>query len=123
MNQFTDYECLVIRALLRGHFSVPEIDTILQDAEFISEKHSGCGYFLTVKHPLLPIERVVCTDPAVEGRIGDIFVGFLLFLGEGELMLECCSYATDSNPDGDVPSDIREQELDIDVEAKPEKPE
>jgi len=35
------------------------VSSIERDAVFVNYEYSGCGYFLTVRHPDLPLERIV----------------------------------------------------------------
>jgi hypothetical protein len=58
-------------------------------AEFVRYEYSGCGYFLTVRHPEIPQERIVCNKPFVVGVAQGIRCGFIVFIERGELMLEC----------------------------------
>ena len=53
---------------------------------------SGAGYFLTIKDPVLPKHRIVLDSPDIRGRLGGIEVGYLVFVENSELMLECYSY-------------------------------
>lgn len=53
---------------------------------------SGAGYFLTIKDPLFPKHRIVLDSPHIRGKLGGIEVGYLAFVENSELMLECFSY-------------------------------
>jgi len=53
---------------------------------------SGAGYFLTIKDPVLPKHRIVLDSPDIRGKLGGIEVGYLAFVENSELMLECYSY-------------------------------
>ena len=53
---------------------------------------SGAGYFITIKDPVLPKHRIVLDSPDIRGRLGGIEVGYLAFVENSELMLECYSY-------------------------------
>jgi hypothetical protein len=80
---------------------------LLCDAERLdSYENTGCGYFLSVKHPSLPAEPRTLSEPAVVGKFGDIQAGFVVFLGYGELTLECHTWGP-----VDVPEDFREREV------------
>ena len=53
---------------------------------------SGAGYFLTIKDSMLPKHRIVLNRPDIRGKLGGIDVGYLAFVENSELMLECYSY-------------------------------
>lgn len=53
---------------------------------------SGAGYFLTIKASMLPKHRVVLNRPDIRGTLGGINVGYLAFVENSELILECYSY-------------------------------
>jgi hypothetical protein len=53
---------------------------------------SGAGYFLSIKDESLPSERTVLDNPKIDGKLGEFDVGFLAFIEDSELTLECYSY-------------------------------
>ena len=63
---------------------------------------TGNGYFLTVKHPSLPIERIVCDEPMIIGECDGIETGFVVFIENGELTIECHGWG-----DKAIPQDYR----------------
>ncbi len=113
MSVFSTYESQVLRTLLSSRYSGSEIDAVINEASFVALEHTGVGYFLTVTHPLMPSTRTVCSQPQVEGRFRDVHCGFVLFLEDGELTFECFSYPSQTNSNGDVPGDLREQPVKI----------
>ena len=82
--------------------------TIARDAQLVGYEYSGCGYFLTVKHGLVPKERVVCSATMVVARAGEVEGGYIAFLENGELMLECYTAGA-----VDVPEVFRDLRVEI----------
>ena len=113
MSVFTDYEREVIRLLLGRRWPTSAIDALLEEAVLVSIEHTGCGYFLTASHPSVASERIVYDEPAVQGSLTGVHCGFVLFLENGELCLECFGFPTETNLSGDVPRDVREQPVRI----------
>lgn len=60
---------------------------------------SGAGYFVTIKDKRLPIQRVVLQKPDIRGILGNIDVGYIAFIENSELMLECFSYDNEVLPE------------------------
>lgn len=108
MSVFTLYECEVVKLLVGDRLPVSELDDILATATALSEDHTGVGYFLTVRHPILPTERIVCNHPTVTGRLGDLTCGFVVFIEDGTLTIECHGWGGE-----DLPRDIRERAVAI----------
>ena len=106
MSHFREFEKEAIRLLAAPLFDASSIEIILADAELVSYDYSGVGYFLTVRHPAVPVGRVVLSEPEVVGRCGDVAGGFLVFVEGGELMLEC--YTAGSI---EVPASFRDLEV------------
>lgn len=73
-------------------------------------EYTGSGYFLTLAHQLLPAQAKTLSFPAVVGRSGDVTCGFVVFLGERELTLECHPWGAI-----DIPSNFRELPVDISI--------
>ena len=71
----------------------------------------GIGYFLTARDPRLPQERAVLSSPAVSGHYQRVDCGFIAFLGDNELTIECFSYGTD-----EIPANFRELPIEISSE-------
>jgi hypothetical protein len=53
---------------------------------------TGGGYFLTLRDPSFPKNRVVLDKPDIRGKIDGIDVGYLAFVENHEFPLECYSY-------------------------------
>lgn len=58
---------------------------------------SGVGYFLTIKDKRLPVKRRVLDCPDIQGKLGEVAVGYLAIIEASELMLECYSYDEEIN--------------------------
>lgn len=85
-----DFERKIIDELFSGRMS-STID-FLQPSSEENIEYSGAGYFLTVKDPALPKDRVVLNEPDIRGQLDGIDVGYLAFIENHELTLECYSF-------------------------------
>jgi len=72
----------------------------------VSYEYSGCGYFLTVRHADIPVE------PLVSGLARGIKSGFLIFIGNRQLMLECYELGEPT-----IPTDYRDLDVAVSVVA------
>jgi hypothetical protein len=102
---FREYERHVIAELCRGALTARDLEEVLDGATYVDFWHTGVGYFLTVRHDLVPVERAVCSTPLLAGRAPDVDVGFVVFLENRELTLECHGWGEA------IPTDIRERAL------------
>lgn len=103
MAHFREFEKQVLRLLVAPEVGMKIVESVEREAEFVSYDYSGSGYFLTVRHSDLPGRRIVCSEPQVVGRVGNIQGGFVAFIENGELMLECHTWG-----EVDVPANFRE---------------
>ena len=69
--------------------------TLSKSTENETLKFSGAGYFLTIKDLVSPKNRVVLSNPDIRGKLGGVDVGYLAFVENSELTLECYSYDTE----------------------------
>lgn len=106
------FEKQVVRTLLSPHMETDHVEAVLNSASVVSYEPTGVGYFLTVRHPPLPLERVVCAAPTVTGKSGGVSCGFVVFLAHGELTLECHSWG-----DASIPEDFRTQHVQVECSA------
>ena len=107
-NHFRPFEVEALRHLVVPVLGAAVTDEVVRDSELVGYEYSGCGYFLTVRHPSLPARRVVCSDPIVVGRFGDVQGGYIAFIENGELVLECYTAGA-----ADVPADFRDRHVTI----------
>lgn len=112
VSTFTDFEREVVTTLLGPHMDADRVATVLDDAGIVSYEHTGAGYFLTVRHRILPSETIVCHTPLVVGTCGDVACGFVVFLEHGELTLECHALG-----DAAIPEDFRDRRVRIERAA------
>ena len=108
MTIFREFEIEALRLLLKPKLGETAVDILICEAEFVSYEYSGCGYFFSVKHPSLPNKRIICSEPSVIGRAGGVQSGFLVFIENGELMLECYTLS-----EVDVPENFRDGDVSI----------
>lgn len=108
MCAFRAFERKVVKTLVSRRMSVDQVTAVLDSASLVSCEHTGVGYFLTVRHPSLPSEKIVCSEPLLVGKSADVECGFVVFLEDGELTLECHTLGSDS-----VPEDFRERQVEI----------
>ncbi len=107
MSVFKDYERRVLSLLGPGALSPEQIEAVARESTFVSYEYSGCGYFLTIAHPSLPAERKVCSHPILMGHAEGIDCGFVLFIEDGELTMECHTWGAIDLPDGFREKDVR----------------
>ncbi len=108
LSAFRDFERDVVRTLVGRHRPESEVEAVLASAPLASYEHTGSGYYLTVRHPAIPAQRIVCHQPVLIGKAGDLECGFVVFLEAGELTLECHSWG-----DERLPEDFRERHVEI----------
>ena len=89
MGVFKKYEEQVLDLLTASVLSRNQLESVKNDGVQEKYEYTGCGYYLDVKHPCLPIERIVCDDPLIVGNAGSFEAGFVIFIEKGELTLEC----------------------------------
>jgi hypothetical protein len=110
VSAFRRFETQVLRLLVIPKLNEQVVASIEQSAEFVNYEYSGCGYFLTVKHPAIPLERIICNEPFVSGLARGIRAGFLIFMENSQLMLECHELGEPT-----VPADYRDLDVAVSV--------
>ncbi len=105
-----DYEKKVIEILVSNKLSPEALANVIQNAEFVSYQYTGSGYFLTIRHSDLPENRVVCDRPFPVGKAENIQCGFIVFLKNNELTIECHQWG-----ELEIPEDFREKNIELGV--------
>ena len=104
----TNYEKEVIELLGSDVLSPRQIDDVINRGEFIGYDYTGSGYFLSIHHPGLPKGRTVCDKPILMGEADGIVCGFIVFIEDGRLTIECDSWG-----EIEVPEDFRSKTVEI----------
>ncbi len=99
MSVLKGFEQQAVDLLLEGVLPRTTIQAVKDNAELVNYEHTGVGYFLTLRHPALPRERLVCDKPTVIGQSEGIESGFIVFIENHELVLECHSWGADHVPE------------------------
>ena len=108
MSAFRDFERKAIKLLAANAMPEVELDTLLDSSSLEKYEHTGVGYFVTIRHRAIPSTRTVCNQPLVVGKAGDVECGFVVYLDNGALTLECHSWG-----DGELPEDFRECQVEL----------
>ena len=109
MSAFREFELEAIQLMAGDALSAEQLAVLRQIESPAKYEYTGSGYYLTVKHPLLPSKRRTLSEPSVVGDSGDIRCGFAVHLdGNGELVLECHTWGA-----VDVPQDMRERDVKV----------
>jgi hypothetical protein len=108
MAAFRKFELEAIRLMSAGVLSDKQMQALCDATHADNYEYTGCGYFLTVSHPSLPEKPCTLSQPAVVGKAGNVQAGFVVFLGNGKLALECHTWGP-----VDVPADFRDREVTI----------
>ena len=89
VSTFEPFEKIMVRKLVNPYLSDAAIGRVLEGATPVSYETTGVGYFLTVRHPSVPQQRMVCDEPGLTGVVDGVSCGFVAFLENGELTLDC----------------------------------
>ena len=114
---FRHFETEAIRALVGEALGRDVLERVLSANE-IEEYWSGAGYFLTVADPGLPSERAVFDAPLIIGASPSVDVGFVVFVEDTQLALECHGWG-DSD---EFPSKFRDSNVALSVDGRPVLP-
>lgn len=104
MSILRDFEPEVLKLLAATAISPEQIEEVVREGTLVSYEYTGSGYFLTLSHANLPKERIVCDRPAIKGHADGMECGFVIFIENGELTLECHTWGSI-----DVSKDFRDK--------------
>ena len=111
MVPLKDFEIDVLRRLTAAVLSRDVLNSALRHGEFLGYKYTGYGYYVTFRHRLIHMERIVCDNPLLIAESDGKEASFLVFLGKSEVVLEC--YPVDGEA---LPEAFRDKPLSIRVE-------
>jgi hypothetical protein len=100
MLAFREFEVEAIEIMLAGVLTSEQLLAVKQHRGPVEIEHTGAGYFVTVSHPLLPEASSTASTPAVIGESGGLHCGFVVFLSNQGLTLECHAWSSEEIPKG-----------------------
>lgn len=92
MEILKDYEKKVLCLLVSNVLSSDKLDSVFCESELIGYEYTGSGYFLEIQHSHLPKERIVCSRLIVVGETDGITCGFMVFIENNQITIECHSW-------------------------------
>ena len=108
MSILKKYEEQVVERLTKDVLPPGLVESIKTEGTISSYDTTGNGYFLTIKHDELPEKRIVCHQPLLIGESEGIQTGFVIFIENHELTLECHGWG-----DVEIPRTYRERDVQI----------
>ena len=108
MSVLREYEKTVVQLLVSSVLSPQELDTVIREGRLVEYDYTGCGYFLTIEHSTLPTIRIACHTPQVIGSADGIISGFVIFIENRELTIECHAWG-----DVGIPEWFRDREVQV----------
>ena len=105
----TPYECIVLDMMLDGYLSKSQIAS-LKATHISGFDYTGAGYFTQLQHDSLSFPRKTISEPIIYGYGDNYMVGFVFFIEDKQLTIECHSYG-EVNP----PITIRDEPLIIEM--------
>ena len=110
---FKDYEKKVLKLLTADKLTIDQLNQVLHNPQFIEYEYTGNGYYLTVYQSVLSSERLVCSEPIILGYAENIVCGFVIYVENNELTLECHSWG-----ELNVPNNFREKKIEVEITSK-----
>ncbi len=103
----TKYEIEVLNIMLKNKFDIQQLDLIIK-SPITGYDYTGAGYFLEITNDIFSVQRNVISEPTLIGKADNFQVGFILFIENKKLVIECHSWGIEN-----LPSTIRNQEIEI----------
>lgn len=88
----------VLRILSEALFS-EDAFAVLAEIPLVSIEWTGAGYFATATNPLLPVYGDVQSAPLIVGHVGDLYVGFVVYVSNHRVTLECHAWGDQTLPE------------------------
>ena len=107
MDRFRQFEIRVLRILGASLLSEDDL-AALAEIPLASIERTRTGYFAATRHPLLPAHGNVQSTPMVVGTARDTCVGFVAYVGDHEVTLECHVWG-----DQELPESFRDEDVQI----------
>ena len=110
MSILKPHERIILEILSKDILSNITIESINTEGNILDYQTTGNGYFLDISHPKLPENRIVCGSPLLIGKSDNIDTGYIVFIENQELTIECHGWG-----DKKIPNDYRERNIEIEI--------
>ena len=96
--ELAKYEIEVLKLFLNDRFNKDKLNSIL-NSPITGYDYTGAGYFLELTNDLFPKGSETISEPTLLGRGDNFEVGFLIFIEDSKLILECHSWGNENPPE------------------------
>lgn len=103
-----DYEIQVFEKMLMNKLIKADWTMFIDNYKLVSYEYTGAGYFLKIRVNSLNLKKETIQKPIVIGEYDGLMLGFILYLYQNEIVMECHSWSSD-NP----PENVRDQDIKI----------
>ena len=107
------FEKEAIKLLLEKRLDPRHLQRIVDEASVIDYEYTGSGYYLKIGHAEIPFETSTWSEPVVQGKYGEITCGFVVFLANKNITLECHSWG-----EFDVPENFRDCDVKLLIQTQ-----
>jgi hypothetical protein len=111
--KLTQFETEVLQYLLQNRLEQSEWQALVNNYQITNYDFTGAGYFLDIVCSSIKFEKETIDCPIVIGTVNDLEVGFLLFVEENNITIECHGWS-----DENLPENIRNLEVSITIDEK-----
>jgi hypothetical protein len=110
--KLSKYEIKVLNRMLSVEYNNQELVIILNSL-ITGYDYTSAGYFLELTNDILSKDRRTISEPTLFGRADNFEVGFLIFIENSKLILECHCWGNSNLPETirDCPIDISDLKL------------
>ena len=106
-----NYEIEVLKVMLDDRITIDQWNRFVLNYTIDDYDYTGVGYFLKIIHHQSFFEQETISKPVVTGKFEGCFVGFILYIEQGYICIECHNWGGK-----ELSENVRDLDFRIDVE-------
>jgi hypothetical protein len=93
------FEIEILKIMISDRLTSNGWCDFLADYKIIGYEYTGAGYFLKISSEKLDLKNEVIHDPVPIGKIEELELGFLIYIEDNNIIIECHSWGIENPPE------------------------
>ncbi len=101
------FEIEILKIMIGDRLTSNNWCDFLSDYKIIGYEYTGAGYFIKIISEKIELKNEVISAPVPIGKIGELQIGFIIFIEDNNIIIECHSWGMENPPENIRQLDVK----------------
>jgi hypothetical protein len=94
-----EFEIEVLKIMIDSRLTPDNWLDFLSNYNVSGYEYTGSGYFIKVVSKKIELKNEVISNPILIGKIGEVKIGFIIYIEDNNIIIECHSWGIENPPE------------------------